>query len=134
MHPSYWKPFSKHLTRNCLIHNLKVHCTWALDLTIKAAWTGFNPPLFSVELKMDINDLEMPLEQLSEVKVLGDLGTRFKVNDIAKLPVHPIDLRNPYLVTLNIRIPEKDRIQALAKALPKELVKSIALDPELQGE
>jgi hypothetical protein len=83
---------------------------------------------------MDINDLEMPLEQLSEVKVLGDLGTRFKVNDIAKLPVHPIDLRNPYLVTLNIRIPEKDRIQALAKALPKELVKSIALDPELQGE
>jgi len=104
-----------------------------LKLNKKGTLDRYHTPLFSVEVKMDINDLEMPLEQLSEVKVLGDLGARFQVDNIAKLPVHQIDLCNPYLVTLDIRIPEKDRIQALAKVFPKEIVKSVALDPELQG-
>jgi len=104
-----------------------------LKLNKKGTLDRYHTPLFSVEVKMDINDLEMPLEQLSDVKVLGDLGARFKVDNIATLPVHQIDLCNPYLLTLNIRIPEKDRIQALAKVFPKALVKSIALDPELQG-
>lgn len=104
-----------------------------LKLNKKGTLERFHTPLFSVEVKLDINDLEMPLEKLDDVKVLGDLKSRFQVDDVAKLQVQRIDLCNPYVVALNIRLPEKDRIQALAKVFNKSIVKSIALDPELQG-
>ena len=104
-----------------------------LKLNNKGVLERFHSPLFSAEIKIDINDLEMPLEQLNEVKVLGDLGTRFQIDDISKLKVQKIDLCNPYVISLNIRLPEKDRIQSLAKVFNKALVRSVALDPELKG-
>jgi len=104
-----------------------------LKLNKKGTLERFHSPLFSVELNVDVNDLEMPVDKLGEVRKLGDLGARYQVQDVADLVVHKIDICNPYLVTLTIKVPEKDRLQMLARVFNKETVRSVAFDPELQG-
>jgi hypothetical protein len=47
--------------------------------------------------------------------------------------VHSIDLCDPYQISLTIRLPEKDRLQSLARVFTKAIVKSIAYDPNVQG-
>ncbi len=105
-----------------------------LKLNKKGTLERIHSPLLSVEVKLGVNDLEMPIEKLmSQVHVLGDLGTRFKVDNIAKLQVSRIDLCNPHQISLTIRMPEKDRLQTLARVFSKEIVQSVALDPEQKG-
>lgn len=94
----------------------------------------FHSPLLDVQVKLETNDLEMPIEQLmTDVKVLGDLGKRFDVSDIAKLAVHHIRLCNPFQIELTLKVPAKDRLQQLARIFPKALVQTVAFDPELKG-
>lgn len=105
-----------------------------LKLNKKGTLEQIHSPLLDVELKVGVNDLEMPIENLTtQVKVLGDLGARFKIDNVAKLPVHRIELCNPHQIIVTIRLPEKDRLQTLARTFTKEIVRSIALDPELKG-
>ena len=94
----------------------------------------FRSPLLDVTVKLDTSDLETPIEHLmTDVKVLGDLGRRFEVSDVAKLAVHHIRLCNPFQVELTLKIPYKDRLQQLARVFPKALVQTVAFDPEQQG-
>lgn len=105
-----------------------------LKLNKKGTLERFRSPLLDVELKVGANDLESPIEELmTNVNVLGDLGARFKVADIASIRVHRIDLCNPYQISVHLRIPELDRLQSLARVFDKALVRSIALDPEMKG-
>lgn len=105
-----------------------------LKLNSRGTLERFRSPLLDVELRIGINDLDMPIENLlSDVKVLGDLGQRYKVEDVADLAVHRIDLCTPYQIAVTIRLPEKDRLQTLARVFTKEIVNSIAFDPEMKG-
>lgn len=104
-----------------------------LKLNNSGTLERFHSPLFSVELNVDVNDLETPIDQLGEVRKLGDLGARYQVQDVADLAVHKIDICNPYLISLTIKVPERDRLQMLARVFNKEAVRSVAFDPELQG-
>lgn len=104
-----------------------------LKLNKKGNLERFHSPLLNVEIDMDLNDLEMPLEQMSDVKRLGDLGQRFKIEDVSNLAVHKVDICNPFAVTLSIRLPEKNRLQSLARVFNKQVVMSVAFDPEQRG-
>lgn len=105
-----------------------------LKLNQKGTLERMRSPLLDVEIKLGENDLEMPIENLTkEVKVLGDLGEHYRVENIANLAVHRIDLCNPYQISLTIRLPEKDRLQTLARVFPKKLINSVAFDPEMTG-
>ncbi len=105
-----------------------------LKLNKKGVLERMRSPLLDVELKLDLNDLDMPIENLDrDIKVLGDLGERYRVEDIAQLKIHRLELCNPYQIALTIKLPEMERLQTLAKAFPAQVVNSIAFDPEMQG-
>ena len=105
-----------------------------LKLNKKGTLERIRSPLLDVELKIGQSDLDMPLENLdSNIKVLGDLGERYKVDNIADLEIHRLELCNPYQIALSIKLPERERLQTLARVFPKQIVNSIALDPEMQG-
>ena len=105
-----------------------------LALNSKGTLERVRSPLLDVEVELGVNDLEMPVENLlTEVKFLSDLGPRYNVENVGSLAVHSIDLCDPYRIALTIRIPEKDRLQALARVFTKAVVKSIAFDPSAQG-
>jgi len=105
-----------------------------LKLNEKGTLERAHSPLLDVKLEVGVNDLEMPIENLmTEVKILGDLGPRYRVENVATLAVHRIELCNPYQIALTIRLPEKDRLQTLARVFTKEIVSSVALDPNQQG-
>ena len=72
-----------------------------LRLNKKGTLERFHSPLLDVEVKLDRNDLEVPIEALMDnVKELGDLGARFKVENIAKIKIHRIELCNPFQIAL----------------------------------
>ncbi|WKE66323.1 C2 family cysteine protease [Gallaecimonas kandeliae] len=102
-----------------------------LKLTSKGTLDRFHSPIFSAKVEMAKDDLDIPIEHLDKVQMLGDLGSRFQVEDVAKIQVQRAELCNPNLITLHIRLPEKDRIQTLARVFTPEMARSIALDPEL---
>ena len=105
-----------------------------LKLNKKGTLERIRSPLLDVELKIGQSDLDMPIENLdSNIKVLGDLGERYKVDNIADLEIHRLELCNPYQIALSIKLPERERLQTLARVFPKQIVNSIALDPEMQG-
>ncbi len=94
----------------------------------------FHSPLLDIQVRTDINDLEVPIEHLmTQVSRLGDLGKRYQVDDIAKLEVSRIELCNPFQIALTIRLPQKDRLQQLARVFPKALVQTVSFDPEMKG-
>jgi len=94
----------------------------------------FRSPLLDVQVKLDTSDLEVPIEQLmTDVKVLGDLSRRFEVSDVANLAIHKIRFCNQFQIELTLKLPAKDRLQQLARAFPKELVQTVAFDPEAKG-
>jgi hypothetical protein len=105
-----------------------------LKLNKKGTLERVHSPLLDVEVQVGVNDLEMPVENLlTEVKYLSDLGSRYNVENVGTLAVHSIDLCDPYQISLTIRLPEKDRLQSLARVFTKAIVKSIAYDPNVQG-
>jgi hypothetical protein len=105
-----------------------------LKLNEQGTLERVHSPLLDVEVKVGVNDLEMPVENLlTEVKYLSDLGSRYNVENVGTLAVHRIDLCDPYQISLSIRIPDKDRLQSLARVFTKAIVKSIAYDPNVQG-
>lgn len=90
--------------------------------------------VFDVKVEIDKNDLDdIPEMALNKAKVLGDLGASFKIDDIANIQIQRVRLCNPYRIALELRVPDVDRVQRLGKVFPKEIINSIALNPELQG-
>lgn len=105
-----------------------------LKLNKKGTLERFRSPLLDVEVKIDRNDLETPIEALMEnVTELGDLGARFNVKDIAKIKIHRIELCNPFQIALQLRLPDTERLQTLARVFDKATVRSVAYDPEQKG-
>ena len=105
-----------------------------LKLNKKGTLERIRSPLLDVKLTVGTNDLEMPVENLlSDVKYLKDLGPRYKIENVGSLAVQSIELCNPYQIAVTIRVPDKDRLQTLAQVFTKDIVRSIAFDPETKG-
>ena len=105
-----------------------------LKLNKKRVLEPAHSPLLDVKLTTTASDLELPVEDLvDKVKVLGDLGKRFKVRDVASLVVHRVELCNPYQISLTLKLPEQDRLQSLARVFSKAVITAVARDPSLEG-
>lgn len=105
-----------------------------LRLNKKGVLEPFRSPLLDVKLRMDVNDLEAPTGlDLEEIKSLADLGARFQVQDIATIAIQCARLVNRRILEVSLRIPDKDRLEQLARVFPKELVQTVAYDPETKG-
>lgn len=84
-------------------------------------------PLLDVEINLDINDLDNPLTSL-EINKLADLGPRFDVKDVGSIEVTRAELVRQQYLQLTLRLPDKERLQQLARILSRDIVATIAND------
>lgn len=89
-------------------------------------------PLLDVELRVDVNDLEMEFPDEVAIRYLRDLGPRFETEDIGKIIVRKAEFKGRVL-ELTVRLPDKDRLQRLAQVFSKDIVNTIAYDPKARG-
>lgn len=90
-------------------------------------------PLLDVELKLDLSDLEVPFDAISRIERLSDLGPRYNVAHVGTIPVeHAEIVRNTIVLTL--RLPERDRLQRLARVFTKAVLQTVAPDPKTVGK
>ncbi len=103
-----------------------------LKLNSKMELVPERSPLLDVEINMDINDLENPLTSL-DIKKLADLGARFNVKDVGSIEVTSAQLVRQQYLQLTVRLPDKERLQALARVLSRDVVATISNDPQAKG-
>lgn len=89
-------------------------------------------PLLDIEVRLDINDFEQPIDAL-DIRTLADLGPRFNTEDIGKIEVQHAEMEGSRYLRLMLRLPERDRWQRLAQVLTKDIVASISYDPKTVG-
>ncbi|WP_420629633.1 C2 family cysteine protease [Candidatus Leptofilum sp.] len=90
-------------------------------------------PLLDVEVKVDVSDLEVTLDT-EQIHKLADLGPRFAVEDVGTIPVVRAEVANLNYLHLVLRLPDKERWQRLAQLFTKEIVETVAPDPEERGQ
>ncbi len=92
-------------------------------------------PLLDVEIKVDVNDLEYPLElDYLNIKRLADLGPHFNTEDIANIEVHQAKVVDQQYLHLTLRLPERERLQRLARVFTLDIVETVAPDPQNSGK
>jgi hypothetical protein len=92
-------------------------------------------PLLDVEVKVDVNDLEYPLDfDLLNIKRLADLGPHFNTEDIANIEVHQAKVVDRQYLHLTLRLPERERLQRLARVFTLDIVETVAPDPKTSGK
>lgn len=90
-------------------------------------------PLLDVELTLELSDLEVPFDAISKIERLSDLGPRYNVAHVGTIPVeHAEIVRNTIVLTL--RLPERDRLQRLARVFTKAVLQTVAPDPKTVGK
>jgi hypothetical protein len=90
-------------------------------------------PLLDVEVREEVNDLEAGDVDLSSIRRLSDLARAFGVPDADPIEVRRSELVGQRDVRLTIPLPERDRLRRLARVFTKDIVRTIAPDPEGAG-
>ncbi len=103
-----------------------------LRLNSKMQLERVRSPLLDIEVRLDINDFEQPLD-LIDIRKLADLGPRFNTDDIGSIEVQRADMEGSRYLCLTVRLPERDRWQRLAQVLSKDIVATISHDPQIVG-
>lgn len=99
-----------------------------LRLNEKLKLEQIRSPLLDIEVKVDVNDLEYPLEDYQSIKRLSDLGSRFNTKDVGNIEVYRAEVINQRYLQLTLRLSERERLQRLARVFTKEIVQTIAPD------
>jgi hypothetical protein len=86
-------------------------------------------PLLDIDVVVRTSDLEQQPVDLSAIRVLGDLGKQFQVDDIAGLVVRRAEFAGYRNLALTVRLPDREYYQRIATVLTKDIVNTIAFDP-----
>jgi hypothetical protein len=90
-------------------------------------------PLLDVTVRVDVSDLDQPLDLVAGgIRTLADLGERFRVKDVGDLEVRRWSSAGYGYLDLTVRLPEKERLQRLARVFSPEIIKTVAFDPSVQ--
>ncbi len=88
-------------------------------------------PLLDVDLTVDVSDLEIEFDPANlDVRRLADLGPRFSTDDVADIRVDRAEQLDGRYMQLRLRLPEPNRLARLARVLSKDVVLTIAHDPQ----
>lgn len=90
-------------------------------------------PLLDLKVKVDVNDLEGPLNTF-DIHKLADLGPRFNTKDIGNIAVERAELVGQRYLQLVVRLPDRERLEQLSRVFTPELVSTIAYDPKASGQ
>ena len=90
-------------------------------------------PLLDVEVKLDVNDLEQPVDVLN-IQTLADLGPYFDVKNVGTIAVHHAEMVDNRYLCVTLRLPDREHWQRLARVFTKDIVASIAYDPKVVGQ
>jgi hypothetical protein len=90
-------------------------------------------PLLDVEVRVDVNDLEVPIDGL-DIRFLADLGPRFDTRDVGTIEVRHAEIVNQRFLQLTLRLPERERLQHLARVFSVDIVNTVAFDPKISGQ
>lgn len=103
---------------------------FGLQLNERMQLERVREPLLDVEVRVDVNDLEVPLDaDLTSIRSMKELGIAFHQDDIANLEVKRIAFDGPRYVTITIAVPERDRLQRLAHVFNRDLLDMVTYDP-----
>ncbi|MDX1412022.1 MAG: C2 family cysteine protease [Nitrospirales bacterium] len=91
-------------------------------------------PYLDVELKVNVNDLENPLVDMLIITRLADLGPRFETDDIGNIEVKQAEFIGHQTLQLTLRLPERERLQRLARVFTRDIIEMVAFDPETGGQ
>lgn len=90
-------------------------------------------PLLDVEVKLETSDLEVPYDAIARIERLADLGPRYNVANVGTIAVRRAEVFGSQLV-LSLRLPERDRLQTLARVFTKAVLATVAPDPKTVGK
>lgn len=111
-----------------------------LKLNDKLEIEPIHSPLLDVKVTLDVNDLEYPLRMdTNQIKTLADLGSRFKTSDIGSIEIRRAEVINWHDLQLTIQLPKEDlpeevRLQRLARVFTRNIITTVAFDPETAGQ
>ena len=104
-----------------------------LTLDEKMRLVRARPALLDVAVTLDANDLATALPvDLSAIRRLSDLAPPFNTQDIGRIEVKQAERVGPTQLRLTLRLPERERLQRLARVLPRALIETVAYDPTAQ--
>lgn len=89
--------------------------------------------LLDIKINTDANDLDVPLNTVAAIERLADLGPRYRVNEVASIPVQRAEVVGNQL-RLVLRLPNDDRVQKLARVFNKDVLAMIAPEPDTVGK
>ncbi|HEX9277411.1 MAG TPA: C2 family cysteine protease [Casimicrobiaceae bacterium] len=90
-------------------------------------------PLLDIEVPSGPNDLEQVTGDVTSIRTLGDLSTRFELDSVAKIPVRCIDWRYARRLQLTIELPERYQLLYQARVFNRNIVRTIAFDPAIKA-
>jgi Calpain family cysteine protease len=90
-------------------------------------------PLLDVEVKLDLSDLEVPFDAISKIERLSDLGPRYHAPHVGTIPVERAEIVRNHII-LTLRLPDRDRLQTLARVFTKSVLQTVAADPRTVGK
>ncbi|MBZ0292377.1 MAG: hypothetical protein K8L99_07390, partial [Anaerolineae bacterium] len=76
-------------------------------------------PLLDVEVKLDVNDLEQPVDVLN-IQTLADLGPYFDVKNVGTIAVHHAEMVDNRYLCVTLRLPDREHWQRLARVFTKD--------------
>lgn len=103
-----------------------------LRLNEKLQLEQVRSPLLDVEVRVDVNDLEMPIEAL-DIQFLRDLGPRFNTDDVGGIAVQSAEMEGGRYLRLRLRLPDRERWQRLAQVFTPAVVNTVSFDPQRSG-
>jgi hypothetical protein len=90
------------------------------------------PAILDIKPRDLVTDLELnPIFDATRLRVLGDLGSVFKRDDIASILIDQVEVANDGRLRLQVTLPGDERDQRLARLLTPDILKAI-LDWDLQ--
>ena len=93
-----------------------------------------HPELLDVQLTVAANDLEAALPfDLQAIRRLSDLAVPFGAHDVGDIEVKGAEQVGPGQLRLTLRLPERERLQRLARVFPRSVIDTVAFDPTGPG-
>jgi hypothetical protein len=90
-------------------------------------------PLLDIEVRVEANDLEIPVEADTTIERLADLGPRYQIRDVGDIAVQRYEFAGSH-IHLTLRLPARDRVQRLARVFTPDVLNTVAPDPATTGK
>lgn len=88
-------------------------------------------PLLDMQVELPVDDSQLRIDDETGVARLADVGPRFATKDVGSIPVVHSRTVEGGRLQLTLRLPDKERLNRLARVLSPEILRTVTRDPKL---